>query len=230
MPPDPRPPACPPIPAQLPVTRCRRSLPIWSGILGRIGVVSNEAGDSMKTAFNLGACAIALVGIGGVATASDAHASELYGAVRAGQSTNTSVSGIDLNDGFSYGGAVGGAVGPIRVELAGDHLSGDFAGIVNAKAMDYSASAILDLPISHNTAIFGGAGVDYVSAEAHVPFGSYDASGNGWSYQAGVSHRFASGVMGEVRYKHTEVNDLDVGGGSADLSTDQITAGVRFAL
>lgn len=175
---------------------------------------------------NIGAAALALVGMAGVATASDAHASELYGAVRAGQSTNTSVSGIDLNDGFSYGGAIGGALGPVRVELAADHLSGDFAGIVNAKAMDYSASAILDLPISHDTAIFGGAGVDYVSAEAHVPFGSYDASGSGWSYQAGVSHRFTEGVMGEIRWKHTKA-DLD---GGANLDTDQVTAGVRFRL
>ena len=171
----------------------------------------------------LGVAALALVGI------APAHASELYGAVRAGQTSNTSVEGIDLNDGFAYGGAIGGAVGPVRVEVAADHLSGDFAGVVDASAWDYSASAILDLPISHDAAVFGGVGVDYVSAEAHVPFGSMDASGKGWSYQAGVSHRFANGVMGEVRYKHTTAS-LDVGGGSADLDTDLVSAGLRFTL
>jgi opacity protein-like surface antigen len=168
----------------------------------------------------LGAATIALVGV------TPSHASELYGAVRAGQSTNTSVSGIDLNDGFAYGGAVGGAIGPVRAEVAADHLSGDFAGFVDGSAWDISASAILDFQLSHDTALFAGAGLDYVKAEAKVPFGSMSAEGQGYSYQAGMSHRFANGVMGEVRYKHTEVNDLD----GLDLSTDQVTAGVRFTL
>lgn len=168
----------------------------------------------------LGLAAIATVGV------APAHAGELYGAVRAGQTTNTAVDGVDLNDGLSYGGAVGGALGPVRVEVAADHLSGDFAGVVKADAWDYSASALLDLPISSSTAIFGGAGVDHIEATAHVPFGSFGASGNGWNWQAGVSHRFTPGVMGEIRWKRTSA---DLGSG-LNLDTDQVTAGVRFTL
>lgn len=171
----------------------------------------------------LGLVAIGIVGV------APAHASELYGAVRAGQTTNTSVSGIDLNDGFAYGGAVGGAIGPIRVEAAADHLAGDFAGVVKATAWDYSLSGLIDVPISSNTAVFGGAGVDHVEGAAKVPFGSYSASGNGWNWQVGVSHRFAPGVMGEVRYRRVSAS-LDGSGASVDLDTDQITTGIRFAL
>jgi opacity protein-like surface antigen len=153
----------------------------------------------------------------------------LYGAVRAGQTTNTSVSGIDPSDGMSYGAAVGGALGPVRLEAAADHLAGDFAGVIKGDAWDYSVSALLDLPISHDTAIFGGAGLDHVEATAHVPFGSFGGSGNGHSFQAGVSHRFAPGVMGEVRWKRTSA-DLSISGNSVSLDADQVTMGVRFTL
>lgn len=157
-----------------------------------------------------------------------ANAGEWYGTVKVGQ-TQSSVEGIDLNDGLAYGAALGTSVGPVRVEVGADHLAGDFGNVIDASAWDYSATAYLDLNVGANSSVFAGAGADYIDGSASFGYGSIDASGTGYHWALGAAHRFAAGVVGEVQYRQINA-DLDTGYGSVNLDAQEITAGLRFAL
>lgn len=177
-----------------------------------------------------GVAAAALVA--GNAWATTADASEWYGVARIGQSTNTEVSGIPFDDGMSYGVGLGTSIGPIRVEGAVDRIQGDlnFGGpAIQGDALDWHVNAYLDLPVGDNASLFAGAGVDYVQAEANIFGFSVEGDGTGYNLAVGGAYRFSERLIGEAQFRRVEA-DLSTDFGDVDLSSDQITVGLRFEL
>lgn len=167
--------------------------------------------------------------LGGNAWATNADAGEWYGAIRAGVS-EAEVSGLAFNEGLTYGAAVGTSVGPVRVEAGVTRLSGDFANVVEADALNYSLSGFLDFPVGEKASLFVGGGVDYVDGDASIYGSEIEASGNGYHYGGGFSYRFSPGVIGEAAYSHlTAELDADYLG-DIDLESDQVSLGLRLAL
>ena len=175
----------------------------------------------------------AVTGAGAVvmafAMAQTASAEGWYGKVSVGETSNAAVEGINLNDGFAYGGALGTAVGPVRVEVGADHVSGDLGGFVDVDAWAYSATAYADFQVTENTGVFVGAGLDYISASANLGGFTIDGEGQGWHWTAGVAHRFSPGIIGEVSYRSVTA-DLDTDFGSLEAEYATVSAGLRFAL
>ncbi len=159
---------------------------------------------------------------------STAHADEWYGKVSVGQS-EADVSGLTLDEGTSYGAALGTSVGPVRVEAGVARLSGDYAGIVSADALDYHATAYLDLPVGANASLFAGAGVDYIDGEGSIFGSSIDASGEGWHWAVGGAYRLNDRMIGEVQFRQIEA-DLDTDFGGVDLEAQEMSIGLRLAL
>lgn len=173
-----------------------------------------------------GVAAAALVA--GNAWATTADASEWYGRVSVGQSEITGSAGgftAELEEGLSYGAGLGTSVGPFRVEVGVDQLSGNFANFADVDALAYSATAYLDLNVGENASVFVGAGADYIDAEMNVPGFSVSETGEGWHYDVGAAYRLSDRFIGEVRVRQIQA---DIAG--IDVDTSQVTAGVRFAL
>ena len=160
-----------------------------------------------------------------------AHAAPLYVAGHVGQTTNVGVSGINLSDGPAYGGAIGTAVGPVRVEAGVDRLSANFAGVLQAHALVYSASAFLDLPVGARASVFGGGGVDSISASADSPYGSgLSASGYGYHFGGGAAYRLNDSVIIEAQWRRLKSSNLSIYGSNVDLTADTVTVGARLSL
>lgn len=196
-------------------------------IKGR-GLTQREGLPSMRVLLQTAAAAAFVVPfLAGQA----AMAAPLYGKVSVGQS-EAEVSGINLDEGLSYGAAVGTAVGPFRVEAGVDRLSGslDFFGpSINADATDFRASAFLDLPVGDRASVFAGAGVDYIDAEASAFGTEIGAEGAGWHWAVGGAYRLSENIIGEVQYRQLSA-DLDADFiGDVDLDATQVSAGLRFA-
>lgn len=184
----------------------------------------------MKSSVQVGVALAALVGINALAT--NADAGEWYGAVRLGQSqADVSAGGstISFDEGLSYGAAVGTSVGPVRVEAGVNRLSGDFAGVVNADALDWNATAYLDLPVGDNASVYAGAGLDFIDGSASIYGYDIDASGEGYHFSVGAAYRLSANMIGEVQYTQITA-DLDTDFGGVDLDASNISVGVRFAL
>lgn len=167
--------------------------------------------------------------LGGSAIFTSADASPIYLKVAAGQTTNGAIEGINLNDDMAYEGAIGTAVGPVRLEVGATHVAGNIAGAINLSGWDYSVRGMLDFPLSETTGVFVGGGGDYIDGSANFGGSDLSASGYGWSYVAGVAHRFAPNLVGEISYTHTSA-DLDSPYGSANVEFDTIMAGARWSL
>jgi opacity protein-like surface antigen len=159
---------------------------------------------------------------------SNANASDWYGKVSVGQ-TEADISGVALDEGLAYGGAVGTSIGPVRVEAGVTHLSGDFAGIVDADALTYSATGYLDLPVGAHASVFAGAGIDYIDGEANVFGSTLDASGEGYHWSVGGAYRLSERMIAEAMFTQTTA-DLDTDFGGVDLEANTVTLGLRFAL
>lgn len=185
----------------------------------------------MKQVLQVGAALLALGAANAWATQADA--SEWYGALRVGQTINTDVSGISFEDGEAYGAGLGTSIGPVRVEGGVSRLSGDlnFGGpSIQADALDYHATAYLDLPVGENASLFAGAGVDYVDAEALFFGNSIDANGTGYHWAVGGAYRLRDGLMLEARYRQIEA-DVDADFiGDVDLSASELTLGLRMRI
>lgn len=179
----------------------------------------------LKHILAVAAFAVAFLGI--TVTYSPAHAGELYGAVRVGQAVNTEAAGIDLADDVAYGAAIGYDAGWARFEGGVNRITADTGGLSIA-AIDYSATIYLDLPISERGALFGGAGVDYVQAEANAGFFALEGEGSGWHLTGGYAHRFDALTV-EVGVNHLQA-DLEFSGFDVEASTDVVFVGARFAL
>jgi opacity protein-like surface antigen len=157
------------------------------------------------------------------ATIGEAHASDLYVRGGAGVTTNSEASGITFNDGSAFAVGAGTTAGPFRLEARVDRLSGDLGGYVQAHALDAHLDATLDLQLGHDTAVFGGAGIDYVRAEAKVPWGGVDADGTGWSWHGGVSHRVGEHLIADLEYRELTANSL----GPVDLKAREVMVSLR---
>lgn len=163
-----------------------------------------------------------------VFTCSQANASEWYVKAEVGSTFDTSVNAIELSDEPVYGAYVGTAVGPVRLEAGARHVAGDFQfgpWTVETSAVNYTATAYLDLATSENAGFFVGAGPDYYTAEINSPFGSADTEGAGWHVAGGYATRITDRAIFEVAARYGEA-DLD----GIDLTGTSVTAGVRFAL
>lgn len=140
------------------------------------------------------------------------------------QQVDTSFGSLELNDDLTFGGYVGTAVGPFRVEAGAAHLSGNanFFGIpLEASAIDYNATAYLDTA----SGFYVGAGVDYVTAEASIAnVFTIDQSGYGWHVSGGYAFEAAGGIV-ELQGTYRQI-DLD----DVDLSGPAVTVGYRRAI
>ena len=183
-------------------------------------------GLNLKIAMTTAAIAALIAGSAAFTTA---DASPIYLKVAAGQVENAAVSGIDLNGDLAYEGDVGTAVGPVRVEVGVARVSGSFGSFADVNAWDFKATGYLDLPLSDNSGVFLGAGVDRVEGQATAYGSSLDASGNGYHWTVGAAHRFSPGVIGEVAFTRTTA-DLDSSYGSFTADFDTVMAGVRVSL
>lgn len=180
--------------------------------------------------FQIGAAMVALVGMNALATEADARNWYAKASVGVSEADVSAFGGtVSFDEGLAYGGAMGTSVGPVRVEAGVSHLSGDFAGVINADALDYHLTGYLDLPVGDNASVFGGAGIDYIDGEASLGFGSIDASGEGYHYAAGFAYRFSDRIIGEFQWRHVTA-DLDTSFGSVDLEANEATVGIRLAL
>lgn len=155
-----------------------------------------------------------------------------YGKISVGQ-TDAEIEGIDLSDGAAYGAAIGTNFGPVRVEAGVDHLSGSFNAFgpeVEATALDYHATAYLDLPVGDNAKAFAGVGLDYIEGQASFFGTDIDASGDGWHWAAGASYRLSETITAEAQFRQVSANlDADFLG-DVDLDASEVTLGLRFAL
>jgi hypothetical protein len=155
--------------------------------------------------------------------APDASATErpFYIKAEIGALPDTSVEGIELEDGTVYGASVGTTVGPFRVEAGVRSLNFDTFGI-NLSAVDYTATVYADIG---TTGFFVGAGADYAQAEASFGYGDYNADAYGWHVAGGYQRRIAEGVIleGQARWTELDFDDFDGSGPS-------FTLGARFAL
>lgn len=175
--------------------------------------------------------AIATALLAPAAFAGDADARAWYVRAGVGTTVNADVSGFELDGQEALRGAVGTAVGPLRVEAGVDRVSAEAnIGIaIPADAIDYNATAYLDLPVGDNASVFFGGGLDYVEAEASFFGSTIEGSGDGWHYAAGVAYRLNERMIADVEYRHVEA-DLDFGGGSADVSADTVMGSIRLKL
>lgn len=152
-----------------------------------------------------------------------------YAKFSVGQS-DAELNGIDLGDGLAYGAGLGTNVGPVRVEAGVDHIAGtlNFGPTIEATALDYHATAYLDLPVG-NANLFAGAGLDYVDGEASFFGNTLSAEGDGWHWAVGASYRLAEGLTGEAQFRQISA-DLDSDFGPVDLDASVVTIGLRLAL
>lgn len=182
---------------------------------------------------HFGAAIAALAAVS--AFSAPAHASPFYVKASVGQTTNSQLGAgggsIDLSDSLAYGGDVGTSFGPVRVEAGVDHLAGaiNLGPTISATALDYHATGYLDLPVGSNASVYAGAGVDYVDGSAHFFGSSISGNGTGWHYAVGAAYRLNDRMIGEVQVRHIDAS-LSTDYGDVDFTSDEVTAGVRFAL
>lgn len=165
------------------------------------------------------------------ATSADADVID-YAKLSVGQSLNTDVEGFALDDGLSYGAGVGKAIGPVRIELGVDRLSGEanlFGPTLQADALDWHANAYLDFELGERASVFAGAGLDYIDGEASVFGNSIDASGDGWNWAVGGAYRISDNIIAEAQFRRIDA-DLSTDFGDVGLQTDQISVSLRLAL
>lgn len=158
-----------------------------------------------------------------------ANAEDIYLKASIGTTMGVDVEGLELDDGAVFGGAIGTGFGPLRVELGATHIDTGFANLIDADAMDYSATAYLDWNITEKSSLYVGAGLDYIDASATIYGYSVDGSGEGWHYSAGYARRFGESLILEAQYTHTDA-DLDFEGYGLGVEIDAVTLGARFTL
>ena len=160
-----------------------------------------------------------------------AEAAPFYAKLSVGQTTQTEVSGFALDDGIAYGVSVGMPVGPLRVEAGVSRLSADVP-LINAEAhaLDYHASAFMDVSIGERASVFAGVGADYVDAQASFFGNEIDASGTGWHWAVGGAYRISERMIGEVQFRQIQADLSSDQIGALDLDASEVSIGFRLAL
>ncbi len=176
----------------------------------------------MLTALSAAALAVGFAG--------NAAALDLYAKASVGTATNVEASGVSLDGGLAFEGALGADLGLVRIEGNVSRIDADaFAGAIDASAWTYGGTAYLDIPLGERATLFGGAGLDYVDAEADFGYGSLGADGWGHHLTAGVGYRLGSNTTVEVSYRRLSA-ELDSDYGDIDVDADTVMAGVRVKL
>lgn len=158
-----------------------------------------------------------------------AHAGEWYGKLSVGQA-ETEASGFSLDEGLTYGAALGTSVGPFRVEAGVNKIQADFdAFSLDGDALNYAATAYLDLPVGERASVYAGAGLDYVDASANMFGTEISGDGTGWHWTVGGAYRLSDNIIAEAQLRHVSA-DVDFGFGDVDLDSQAATLGLRFAL
>ena len=161
--------------------------------------------------------ALGLIGLG----ACDALAAPLYISGHVGVSTEQSVGGISFEDQNTFGGAIGTAVGPVRVEVGVDRHNGSaYGGIVQSRATVYNASAFLDT----SSGFYAGGGVDWAQASESFYGCKENDSGFGYHAAVGYAKRISDNIILDAQARYTH---LDVFEGSSDVT---FTVGARVAI
>lgn len=184
----------------------------------------------MKRIFLLAGLALPALAAFAPATAS---AQDWYVKASVGQTVDALVGGsFDLSDGGAMGAHLGTRVGPFRVEGGIDRMTAEadlgYASL-DGSALSYNGSLFLDLPVGESASLFGGVGLDYVTAEAAYYGSSMDASGNGWHASFGGAYIISDTLSFEVEATRLDA-DLDFGGNDLNLKAWTITGGLRFVL
>jgi opacity protein-like surface antigen len=163
------------------------------------------------------------------ALAGNAEARDWYVKATIGQA-EPAIESFELDEGLTYGAALGTSVGPVRVEGGVTRLDTGFAGVIDADALNYTLTGYLDLPVGENASVYGGVGLNYITADASIFGSGIDASGDGWHYAAGFAYRLNERMIGEFQYRHTDASlDADFIG-DIDVETDEVSVGLRLAL
>ena len=161
---------------------------------------------------------------------------EWYGAVSIGQA-DSEIEGVGVDEGLSYGAALGTSWGPLRLEAGVDRISGDLnLGYIaiDTSALDYSLAAYVDLPLGDNASLFAGASVDYVGGQAEILTEQIDASGQGYSWMIGGAYRLNDRMIAEVQWRQLTADlDAEYDGydlGEVELVSNIATVGLRLEL
>jgi len=168
---------------------------------------------------------LAAFAVASLAVSTPASARDWYIKAEVGQASNISAGPVSLQNGDTYGAAIGTAVGPVRVEAGAARVNTSAFGVIDVTATDYSATAYLDLPVTARTGVYAGAGFDYLTADASFGFGGTDLSGDGWHWTAGMAHRISDNAIAELQFTRLD-GDLE----GVDVAADRWTVGVRFGL
>jgi opacity protein-like surface antigen len=144
---------------------------------------------------------------------------------------------FDVEDSFSYGGAVGWTdlLGPFDVELdvyATDRGYDGFA--TDLRSVSVMANALYDFPARLGpVGFYAGAGLGMINVEydggTSFPAFSDDEWVFGWQAMAGARSDLGPGgwsIFGEWRYQDAE--DADLAGFDVEYSSHTIAAGVRY--
>lgn len=170
--------------------------------------------------FLLAACAAAPL-----ALASNADA-EVYAAGRIGMSDASIAGGaMDVQDVFTYGGALGVDVGLLRFEGGVERGAAEIFPGLDASLTNVSATVLADIDGPLGLSLFGGVGVDY-SMAAISGLGSANGDGDGWHYDLGASLSIGDAWDLELRRRQYDGN-VDLGGGDVAVEATSWTLGVR---
>lgn len=161
-----------------------------------------------------------------VAPLDPACASELYVSAHVGATTQVNVDGIRLDDGNTFGAAIGAEVLGTRVEAGIDRHNASFGGgVLQGSATVYNASVFLDLhPFGADSAVYVGGGGDWAQASGHIYNSSISDDGYGYHVAAGASTRINDHLILDAQARYTH---LDVFDGTSDVT---YTVGGRWAL
>lgn len=167
----------------------------------------------MKRVLQLAATAAVL--IGGNAWATQADASEWYGALGVTQS-NANFGPLEFeSDDTNFQLAIGTELpGPFRVEFAYDNLDGEaLGGLIDGEADVFSGVLLIDIPIGDDATLFGGPGLAYTQGEGTV-FGNQIGEIEETSplVTVGASYRISERFTADVFYRQLFDTDIETVG------------------
>ena len=187
----------------------------------------------------LAAAAAAMIAVPATASAQGVYV-RVEGGLATGDISDDEEGGsIDLEQGYTFGGAVGLKMpGGLAFEGEALHISndidlGDASSIAEADASLTAALAnvVYRLPLLGPLSPVVGAGVGYGTAELNVSSDPLDVEESGeesglvWQARAGLSMSIAPGAAVEVNYRYLS-GDFD----GVEVTSQAVLAGLRFSL
>jgi opacity protein-like surface antigen len=160
-----------------------------------------------------------------------AHA-ETYGKLETGGTFDgklrTPGADADLKGGWEYGGALGTNVSPnVRLEGELSQQRSDLKSGGKAPATLALANAYYDFRPDAQVTPFVGGGIGAVKLD---PSGPAHDTAFAYKLTGGVATKFSDRITGELAYRYTAANELNLGGVDTKYHDNAITAGVRIKL